>query len=306
LITKIDSKPTCKYCGSRTISKCGLYKNVRRYLCKSCGKKFKADNNLFYMRVPPEYVAASLDMFYDPEKQSNMIKYLRQQYGYSPFKSVIGQWVHKYTERACIVFKDYSPHVGDTWIISEVMFSLSGKRHRIYDILDEKTRFLLSTQIVSTRSRATIEKLMSEAERKADKTPARLSAFVNYACLDVVQKSIKYPLDHLIDRQPEVKVDIERISCCLLNSDTRQKIFGKTRSISKIEIYLRGWNISYNYFQRQSALDGKTPAEAAGIGYQLKNWKDFVVNDSQLPPEMHGPLYRTHSSISSINNSDKY
>jgi hypothetical protein len=40
-----------------------------------------------------------------------------------------------------------------------------------------------------------------------------------------------------------------------------------------------GYLVYYNYFKPNEALNGKTPAEAAKVDYQIKNWKDLC----QLP-----------------------
>jgi len=239
------------------------------------------------MRVPPEYVSVSLEMFYHNKKQSDIRNYLAQRYGYMPHKVVIGQWIHKFTERANQIFGIYIPDVGDTWIISEILCNLAGKKYRIYDIVDIQTRFLLSTQISLIRSGLIIEKLMEEAEKKAGKSPARLAAFVNYTCFDKIQKIIRYPIDHIINQPQELKYNVELIDCCLRNCDRRQTIIGTTRSVNGVNILLDGWNIFYNFFQRQNALSNKTPAETAGIDYPIKSWQDFIIRDSKFPPEIN-------------------
>jgi len=50
----------CKNCGSPAVVKFGTYKGVQRFWCKSCQRKFKADNALFHMKVSPEYISTAL------------------------------------------------------------------------------------------------------------------------------------------------------------------------------------------------------------------------------------------------------
>ena len=54
----------CKNCGSNAVVKFGSYKGVQRYWCKSCQRKFKADADVFHMKVPADYVSSAVSMYY--------------------------------------------------------------------------------------------------------------------------------------------------------------------------------------------------------------------------------------------------
>ena len=45
---------TCKNCGSTAVVKFGKFKGVQRFWCKSCHRKFKADDDLYRMKVPAQ------------------------------------------------------------------------------------------------------------------------------------------------------------------------------------------------------------------------------------------------------------
>ena len=55
---------TCKYCGTDSVVKFGTYRGKQRYWCKSCRKKFKADDTVFHMKVPRSEIAQAVRMFY--------------------------------------------------------------------------------------------------------------------------------------------------------------------------------------------------------------------------------------------------
>ncbi len=48
---------TCKLCNSDNVIKYGSYKGKQRYYCKDCYSKFKADDTLFHMKTPANYVS---------------------------------------------------------------------------------------------------------------------------------------------------------------------------------------------------------------------------------------------------------
>ena len=64
-----------------------------------------------------------------------------------PPKPVIGKWIDKYTELAIKNFRDCHPEMGDNWIADETVLRIGGQNVWMYDIIDEKTRFLLATRI---------------------------------------------------------------------------------------------------------------------------------------------------------------
>ncbi len=44
------------------------------------------------------------------------------------------------------------------------------------------------------------------------------------------------------------------------------------------QLVMDGWGIHYNFFRPHMGLGGKTPAEAAGIKYSVKNWIEVVIH----------------------------
>lgn len=51
------------------------------------------------------------------------------------------------------------------------------------------------------------------------------------------------------------------------------------RDMDTLIQFMDGYLVYYNYFKPNESLNGKTPAEAAKVDYQIKNWKDL----SQMP-----------------------
>ena len=107
------TKITCKNCGSDAVVKFGLYKDTQYYYCKVCKRKFKADNALFHMKVPAEYVSTALSEYYSGMGINDIRNTLKQEHNYYPPKSVIYQWIEKYTKLAQKQFQNYHPQVGD-------------------------------------------------------------------------------------------------------------------------------------------------------------------------------------------------
>ena len=63
----------CKNCGPTAIVRFGKYKDIQRYWCNPCHRKFKADVDLFRVKVPADYVSSAYLL---------LLKYERERYLY--------------------------------------------------------------------------------------------------------------------------------------------------------------------------------------------------------------------------------
>ena len=56
----------------------------------------------------------------------------------------------------------------------------------------------------------------------------------------------------------------------------RTKVMRALKNKDTLEKFTDGWLVHYNYFRPHMSLDGKTPAQEAGIKFPFRNWKDVV------------------------------
>jgi len=233
------------------------------------------------MRVPAEYVYDSLDMYYQGARINEISTHLTRKYKCAPSKDVIQQWVNKFTDRTIGYFNKYDPpSTGNKWIISEYIRKLAGIHIKTYDIVDTETRYLLATQVSTIRSRNMIKTLMEQAVKKAGKNPKIVLAFINYSYFEKIKKLFKCQARFISLQSQEFEYDIELIEFIIDICEYRYKIIGKNKKMDTVNRFIGGWNSYYNYFHSQPELDNRTPAEVAGIDYQIKNWRDLIVHES--------------------------
>lgn len=296
----------CKNCGSEAVVKFGTYKGTQRYFCKACSRKFKADADIFHMKVPAEYVTSALSMYYSGMSINDIRTHLKQEHGYYPSKSIIFGWVNKYTDLASKQFKDYHPQVGDVWVADETMLDVDGQ-HKIwfYDIIDEKTRYLLASRVALSRTTHDAEMLMKEARARAGKAPKEVITDQNYSYLDSIEKTFGSDTEHIqgspfkSKESDESTSQIERFHGTLKD---RTKVIRAFRDLETLIQFTDGWLIYYNYFKPHQSLNGKTPAEEAGINYNVKNWADlasvpvpkYVELQSHIMPKIRLPRVKTN------------
>ncbi len=67
------------------------------------------------------------------------------------------------------------------------------------------------------------------------------------------------------------------------------------RDIETLIQFMGGYLVYYNYFKPNDALVGKTPAEAAKVEYQPRNWKELtqLPVSKQTEIQSHKPLRKS-------------
>lgn len=63
----------------------------------------------------------------------------------------------------------------------------------------------------------------------------------------------------------------------------RTKVMRGMKNPDTARLLLDGWLMHYNYFRPHESLRGKTPAEAAQVGFPYKNWRDIVMDGLPRP-----------------------
>jgi len=269
----------CKYCNSSAIVKFGTYKGTQRYFCKSCERKFKADDSLFHMKVSAHHISSALDMYYKGLSFRDIADHMQQEHDYRPSKSVIYQWVNKYMYMAIDHFKDYTPIVGDTWVADETVLDLDNHKVWFWDIIDSDTRFLLASRASLTRRSVDAEMLMKNAAKRAGKSPKVIITDKLKSYLEGIEDTFGSDTEH-IQSSPFAIGDstalIERFHGTLKD---RVKVMRGFKDMDTLLEFTDGFLVYYDFLRPHEGLDGKTPAEAAKIDYRVKNWADV----SRLP-----------------------
>ncbi len=275
-ITK--EKVTCKRCGSKHTKKVGFYKDTQRYFCLDCKRKFSINDQLFKMKTPANEVSSSLNMYYAGMSINDIRNFLHQQYGHYPSSKTVYVWIDKYTVEAIKGFRGYHPSVGDVWVADETVLRIGGENVWMYDIIDEKTRFLLASRIASSRTTHQAEMLMREAYKVAGKAPKEILTDQNRSYLDGIELTFGSETDHILSRPFVSKNSTNMIERFHGTLKDRTKVMRGLKSTETAIQFLDGFLVYYNYLRPHEALNGKTPAEIAKINYPLKSWNDIIRN----------------------------
>ena len=264
----------CPHCENEGVLKYGTYKGVQRYWCKVCRRKFKADDTLFHMKTPANQVSSALNMYYEGMSIKGIRRNLQQEYGNMPSTATIYEWIQKYTQYATDSIKGYQPKkIGDTWIADETVLEIDGQNVWLFDLIDDKTRYLLATRISQSRTTRDAQMLYDRAVKTAGKEPDKVITDKLASYLDV-----RYGKDteHIQSRPFAVEDNTQKIERFHSTLKQRTKVMRGLKNIESAHDFVNGWLVHYNYLRPHTALDDKTPAEVAGVDYPYKNWADIM------------------------------
>ncbi len=271
----------CKYCQSDNVIKYGKYKDIQLYYCKDCYSKFKDDDTLFHMKTPANQVSSALNMYYEGMSIKAIRRNLKQEYGNMPSTATIYEWIQKYTQYAMDSIKGYKPkQVSDIWIADETVIEIDGQNVWLWDIIDDKTRFILATRISRSRTTQDAQILIDRAIKMAGKEAKIVITDKLASYLDVRYGKDTEHRQGGIARVEDNTQKIERFHETLKQ---RTKTMRGLKNIESAFDFISGWLVHYNYIRPHTALNDRTPAEVAGIDYPYKNWADITRHKPSKP-----------------------
>jgi transposase-like protein len=234
-------------------------------------------------------------MHYEGMSLNAIKRNLKQQSNYDVSDVAIYKWLNRFTNDAIKTTRDLHPKVGDVWVCDETVLDIDGKNVWFWDIIDEKTRFLLASRVSLTRTSKDAESLMRKAAERAGKTPKKVITDKLAAYLDGVEIAFGAETEHVRSQgftvQPNTNL-IERFHGTLKD---RTKVMRGLKNIESAIEFTDGWLVHYNFSRPHSALEHKTPAEVAGLQSPYKNWADVVNSNKPQIRVVQTPATQHHS-----------
>jgi putative transposase len=276
---------SCKFCGSRNIIKYGHFRSVQRFFCKDCKRKFADNDALPNMQTPIEQVGAAIGMFYEGQSLNSVRRLLTQIYGSYPSDSTVYRWIDRFTRQAVNEAKAYRPEVGDIWVADETVLDINGQNVWFWDIIDSDTRFLLASHISKTRKSKDAQKLMELASERAGKTPKIVFMDKLKSYLDGIELAFGADTKHKQGNPFDIENNTNLIERFHGTLKGRTKVMRGLKDIKSAKVITDGWLLHYNYLRPHESLDGKTPAQTAGVNFPYRNWQDIIAGRRTVTPK---------------------
>lgn len=236
-------------------------------------------------RVSASFIASALQEYYSGMSLHAIEENIENLTDGDISHVAINKWINKYTDKAIKATKDLRPNVGPVWIADETFLHTDQKEKdpkgvKFWDIIDAKTRFILATQVTTSRSTADARRLMEAAAKRAGTLPRVIVTDGLPAYIDGIEQAFGGDVLHrrgspfkfhetglntsLIERFHNTLKDRTKVTRDLRNKGTLDRRFGE------------GWLVYYNFFRPHTAIGGIPPAQKAGLVYDWHSWADVV------------------------------
>ena len=273
----------CKFCGSDQITHYGKKTKQlkQRYYCKTCRKTFVPDSITRNMWFDPQVVTMTLDLYYKGVSLRGIQDHLNQIFNVqlnSP--QTILNWIKKYEGLIGEYVKTLKPQLSGQWNADEMKVKFSGSWKWLWNVMDKDTRYLLASNITEKREVEDAREVFALAKEMAKgQKPESITTDGLHAYRKAFNKeffTLKAPRTEHISH---IRLAGN------LNNNIVERLHGTKRDREKV---MRGLkteetpiipmqDIYYNHVRPHQALDGKTPAQKAGIGIEDQNkWLGLI------------------------------
>ena len=282
------SVQSCAKCNSPNIVRHGLRHNkagdLQRFSCKSCGNRFVINLGFEGMRATPQVITQAMQLYFTGESLRNTQKFLRLQ-GVNVSHVCVMKWIGKYVKLMGGYLDKITPKVSDKWRADEIFMKVKGNPKYLFAMMDDETRFWIAQQMSDRKWETDVRPLYRDAQQKAGKKPKILITDGAYnfgvACRKEWWTHHKNDrTEHIRDIRFGGKVHNNKMERLNGELRDREKVM---RSLKKDDSpILKGMQIYHNYVRPHEGLNGKTPADAAGIEVNGENkWLTIIQNASK-------------------------
>ena len=285
-IKEDNDKPfCCKYCGSENYTKYGKENNRQMYKCKECGRKFV--DNLYFenLKINPKIICITLDLYFKGISLRKISDHLKQFYDLDIHFTTVFYWIKKYVIIMDEYVRQFKPQLSDIWNIDEMMISVNGDWHYLWNVIDDVTRFHLASVVSKERKIADASKALRTAKKRShNKRPM----FVITDGLKSYNKAIKeefFSYKNKTTHIGNVGIRGKKNGEDYFDNNLVERLQGTIRERNKTQRglkgeyspFVRGHKLYYNFIKPHESLYGKTPAEVAGITIEGNNkWLTLV------------------------------
>jgi transposase-like protein len=185
-------------------------------------------------------------------------------------------WISKYISLMEKYVEQIKPNVSEKWRTDELYLKMKGDKKWLFAVMDDETRFWIAQQVGNHKGVSDIRPMMKEAKRITEKEPKVIISDAAHNFGVAIAEELPNS-KHIGEIRLEGKVHNNKQERLNGELRDREKVM---RSLKKKDTpILKGMQIFHNYVRPHMALQGKTPAEKAGIEVKgLNKWMTLIQN----------------------------
>lgn len=277
----------CRFCNSVSIAKFGVRHNasgdIQKFRCNDCKHYFTVNIGFEKMHATPQMITSAMQLYFSGESLRNVQRFLALQ-GVSVSHMTVYRWIGKYVNLMQGYLEKIVPNVSDKWRTDELYVKIAGNTNYLYAMMDDETRFWIAQQVAETKWTQDVQPMFKDAKQIACKLPKELisdGATNFHVAWKKEYRTMAGPRTKHV-RHIHLQGDMNNNKMERMNGEVRdrEKVM---RGLKKSDtVILKGYQIFHNYFREHEGLEGKTPAEAAGIKIDGKNkWITVIQNAAE-------------------------
>ena len=271
----------CTRCGSIRVIRYGVAGVVNAkqvYFCKDCRKKFREPSVLNKVKFSPDLITLTLDLYFSGLSLRKISRTVNDHFNIKVGSTTIFNWIKRYVPMVSKYVNTLAPQLSKQWHADELFVKVRGGTHKslgygmVWNIMDRETRFLIVSKLTKDRTATDTAAAFEDAAIIAHGIKPKTVFTDSLRHYNIAVKSA-FP-------------DAERVVNCGIskreNNNRIERMNGTLRERVKVQ---RGWKtpksvlaegnrIHYDFVKPHMALEGKTPANAAGI--EVKGWKELL------------------------------
>lgn len=291
------STRTCPSCQSEKIIRKSVRHNkgydLQRFLCRTCGKRFSFNMGFERMRASPQAVTSAMQLYFSGESFGGVKNFLALQ-GVNVSRQSVYNWVRKYVALMDGYLDQITPQLGDHWRADEMYVKFKGNRKYLFAMMDDETRFRIAQEVAHWKETHDASNLFRQAREVAEKVPKKLTTdgLKSYRTAFVQEfQSVDKDAVHVQEIQLDGEVHNNLMERQNGEVRDREKVM---RGLKRMDTpILKGVQIYHNFIKPHEGLQGRTPAEAAGIRIEGEDkWKTLIQNavrDDGIKPRSLSP-----------------
>src|SRR3989338_129776 len=254
-----QNKVVCP-CGSAEVVKRGTYRTTtevkQRYKCKACKRRFCPDL-VKRTKVNGQMITLIMDLYYKGLSLRDIKGTIKTFYGVSLHHETIRQYVLRFTEKINAYTDKLKPKVSDRLQLDEQKLKTKSEKEWkwCWNVIDEKTRFLLANNITNERSifeaKIVLDKVKPLIKKPVVITTDKLKSY-NHAIATILPKATHLSGVGLMSQHNNNTVE---------RYHNQEREFDKIRrGFDRVEEWQAGHRLFHNFIRGET-----TPAMKAGI-----------------------------------------
>lgn len=287
----VTQKTLCPYCKCEDVVGHGKRQTKsgqkQRYRCNKCRRHFINEKDFERYKGNGKITTIILDLYFKGISLRGIQDHLKQFYNLEIDHSNILRRIQKYSKVIDDYVKTLKPEVTDIWHHDEMKIQAGGKWRWLWNIMDEDTKFLITTQVSTKAGIKETRSIFEKAREQTDKQPAYLITDGRHSYTRSIKREMPQTehvrLITIADKRANNQM-IERLNGTIRDRVKPMRGFNSEETAETMTSAFRNY---YNFIKPHNALDGITPAEKAGIGVSSdgNKWMELIKRSVENQPQ---------------------